>query len=480
METTLAPPTTLTALIYVRVSSDKKGKGRSVEEQEKECRARAEDEGWNVYPEVVKDNDRSASQYAKRKREGWAQVKTLLASGKVDVLVTWEASRAQRDMDAYMDLRSMCSTHGVKWAYSGSVYDLADRSDRFRTGLDALVAEDESERTRERVMRALRENASNGKPHGKIPFGYRREYHLNRDNSRELVGQFINEEQAALIREAATRFLAGEATNAIANDWNARNIPTAYPSNYGWQLGQIRRILTNPAINGKRVYQGKITGQATWEPIVDDDTFGRLQARFADPSRKTTRQRSNVRMLTGVARCGVCGGPLSCAPTKGKDRNPRRVYMCRYKACVSRGMEAMDNYVAETLIKWARSGELGTDEVTPDVLAAREHAESLRKRLEDAYTEFKADRLSAALLGRIEADLQADMKSAERAAMVHAMPTIVADMAMANDPEEFWEAQTTEAKRELVRACVNIVVYPVLVCGRRSFERETVSVTPRL
>lgn len=163
------------ALIYARVSSDPRGAGRSVAEQVDECRAFAEREGWTVVDEFT-DNDRSASRHARRDRPAWAKTKAALASGEVDVLVTWEASRAQRDLAAYTELREICASHGVRWAYSGTVYDLADRSDRFRTGLDALVAEDEADRTRERVQRALRSNATKGRPHGKRSFGYRRIY----------------------------------------------------------------------------------------------------------------------------------------------------------------------------------------------------------------------------------------------------------------------------------------------------------------
>ena len=163
------------ALIYARVSSDPRGAGRSVDEQVAECEAWAEREGWTV-ADVVKDTNRSASKRAKRVREGWAEVGRIVAAGEVDVLVTWEASRAQRDLDAYLGLRQLCTDHGVRWAYSGTVYDLTDRSDRFRTGLDALVAEDEAERTRERVLRAMRSNATKGRPHGRLAFGYRRVY----------------------------------------------------------------------------------------------------------------------------------------------------------------------------------------------------------------------------------------------------------------------------------------------------------------
>ena len=64
-------------------------------------------ERWKVA--VVVDNDRSASQYARRSRDGWGRVKAAVAGGRLDLLVTWEASRAQRDLDAYLELRRLCA-----------------------------------------------------------------------------------------------------------------------------------------------------------------------------------------------------------------------------------------------------------------------------------------------------------------------------------------------------------------------------------
>src|SRR5262245_18581041 len=66
------PPVTR-ALIYTRVSQDRKKRGRSVAEQEAECRAVCEAEGWHVL-DVLTDNDRSASRYATRGRPAWDEV----------------------------------------------------------------------------------------------------------------------------------------------------------------------------------------------------------------------------------------------------------------------------------------------------------------------------------------------------------------------------------------------------------------------
>lgn len=466
------------ALIYARVSSDPRGRGRSVDEQIAECKEWAGRESWDVV-DIVRDDNRSASRHAKRKRTGWADVHRRLGDGGVDLVVTWEASRAQRDLTAYTELRDLCSRHGVRWAYSGTVYDLTDRSDRFRTGLDALVAEDEAERTRERVLRAMRANAAKGRPHGRLPFGYRRIYD---PATRELVRQEPDPVQAPLVEEAARRFLAGESARSIASDWNQRNISTPHGDGR-WDLTQIRRILTNPAMNAKRVHQGAIVGDGTWAAILDDETFARLQARFADPSRRVMRRTPTARLLTGVLRCGVCGGAMQYQRLGGfGDRKLRHSYGCRQNQCVGRDMHALDAYVTGVTLEHLRNTDAaalldgGEGEGGHEALA---EVRDLTAQIDAATQEFIAKRISATTLGTIETELRSRIAEAQRRIRYDALPTIAAELAGADDIDAEWDAYSVEQRRELIKSLFEVVVLPVKTRGRKAFDPTRIRIDPR-
>lgn len=470
------------ALIYSRVSQDPTGRGRSVEQQRAECEAFCAREGWDVV-EILTDNDRSASRYAKGTRPAWEQVKQIIAAGEIDALVTWEASRAQRDLTAYAELRTICARHGVKWAYSGTVYDLADRSDRFRTGLDALVAEDEVERTSERIRRSTRAAAKAGRPHGRRLYGYRRTYD---PTTGELAGQEPHPEEAPIVREAAARFLAGESARSIANDLNRRGVPT--PHHGVWDLTRVRRILTNPAYAARRVHKGEIIGPASWPAILDDETFDALGARFADPSRRTNRRAPTVRLLSGVARCGVCGSAMRYAKqggyidrTTGLRRTVRLTYTCSgLTHCTARDLHKLEAFVVGVVLERlgrsdAREAIAGS-KADPATEAAMREAVELRQRLDDATTEFTAGRLSAATLARIEGELLPKIQDAERRARVAGLPTVAAEIAAHEDPGAAWDALQPEQRREVIRALLDVVVLPVKVRGRRGFDPETVRI----
>ncbi|MBM4646635.1 recombinase family protein, partial [Rhodococcus hoagii] len=152
--------------------ADQSGRGRSVSEQEAECRAICQREGWDV-AEVLSDNDVGASRFSRVKdRPAYERLKQVLQAG--DVLVLWEASRASRKLDGYVELRDLCAERGVLWNIGGQTYDPSRSNDRVMT---------ESGRSSRRTRRTRSSSAccalialtlSAGWRTGRSPTGYRR------------------------------------------------------------------------------------------------------------------------------------------------------------------------------------------------------------------------------------------------------------------------------------------------------------------
>ncbi|NYN82389.1 recombinase family protein, partial [Salmonella enterica] len=72
---------------------------RSVTDQLAELRAWAKREGWTVVREYAEQG--SASRYATRERPEWRAVMQAVGRREADALLTWEASRATRDLTDY-------------------------------------------------------------------------------------------------------------------------------------------------------------------------------------------------------------------------------------------------------------------------------------------------------------------------------------------------------------------------------------------
>ena len=455
------------AAVYTRVSSDPKALGRSVAEQEAECLAVCERQGWEVV-KVFCDNDRSASRYAKKGRPAYKQLREFVAEGGCDVLITWECSRAQRDLQDYVSLRELCRKAGVLWSYSGRLYDLSRTDDRFTTGLDALLAERESDVTRDRILRTVRSNAVKGRPHGPLPFGYVREYD---PSSGALVRQVIHEEQAELVRETARRVVAGESCHSIAEDYNRRG--TSPPRGGEWASTQIKRLVTNPRNVALRVHQGKVVGPADWDPILDESTYRQCVARLNDPSRKTTNEHAIKYLLSGIATCGVCGRPVKVQP----QRRFYMTYMCK-RFCVTRKVEWVDDLIVSLVIARLSQPDAAMlfTEPDDDVTATLDAIGDKRSRLEEFYEAAAKGEITPAGLGRIETNLLAEIEVLESRIRRYDVPSVVYELV--RGPAERWETLTLEQKREVLRTLLEIRILPGH-SGSKRFDPETIEVTWR-
>jgi DNA invertase Pin-like site-specific DNA recombinase len=449
------------AAIYCRVSSDPKGQGRSVAEQETECRAVAERAGWTV-TQVFCDNDYSASRYAKRDRPAYERLMAYVAAGKADVLITWEASRFQRDLEDYVRLRELCRSHEVLWSYNARTYDLSRTDDRLMTGLDALLSEREADVTRERVLRAVRANAVAGRPHGRMNYGYKREY-----ENGVLVRQVIDEDQAAVLREAAQRVLAGETPYAIAQDFAARAIPT--PRGGKWELSCVKRLIVNPSIIGKRVHRGEIIGDAIWPAILDDDTFYRVKAKLEDPARRSNRDSAIRHLLSGIASCGVCGGHIRVGKPRGY-----LSYICDAKFCVARKTWAVDELITKLVIARLNRPDAADLFTTPENHDDLDELAALRARLDTFYDAAAAGEITATALARIETKLLAEITALEHRSRTANVPTVLYDMI--GNAEAVWEQLSMPQRREVIKTLLDVKLLRSYR-GARTLQPESVVVT---
>jgi DNA invertase Pin-like site-specific DNA recombinase len=443
------------AIIYTRVSSDKSGYGRSVSEQEKECRAICERNDWPV-AEVLSDNDIGASRWSRKDRPAYKQLASTLRRG--DVLVTWEASRAQRDLKAYVQLAELCANRGVKMSYGGRVFDLESGDDRFTTGLDALLAAKEADLNRDRAMRTVIANAGEGKPHGKIAYGYR----AKRNPDTGVIEKRIpHEEHAPIVQEIAGRIIAGESLYAIAKDLTARGVPPAGKATT-WRGTIIARMMVRPTYAGLRGHRDAVIPSTHWEPLITVEQHEAIVAILRDPSRRTVRGTGPKHLLSGIARCSICQTPVQ----RQKVRDGVSVYMCPKGAHVGRRQGSVDDLITKLIIKRLSKPDaleaLGAAGRTGDGEDAHAAAEKLRGRLRDAAAEYAADpegtitldmlkTIKATIQPRID-ELDAKARSAYRSPLLE---EIVGPNAAA-----VWKRWTIIQRRDLIRSILEVEIRP--------------------
>lgn len=483
-------------MLYGRVSKHS-GRGhdgdpgaRSVDQQLDIMLAQAAREQVTVVG-PYRDDGISASRYANGKaRAGWQQVMNALLSGQANELWTWEMSRASRDRDVTSKLLTVCVANNVLLNVGGKVHDPRDPDDGFLLDLQSALAVRESAATAKRIKRDVDARAAAGMPHGKIPYGYRREYD---PTTRYVRAQLPCPDTAPILRELVARILAGESMYAIAADLNARGVPSPQTVReirvHGerarrtlWRGDEIRDQVLSPTAAGLRIHEGKVVGDATWPALISAPDRAALLRLLRSPGRQ--QWFGPVKhLLTGIAECGVCGTPLRATKNRGYPS-----YACpgpdkRGASCVTRVRAPLDAYVTRRVLARLADPGLAAD------VAARQAAGSARTRdvlaeitgkrvqLAELEEECLAQRISAAAFGRFEARLLAEIAELERdAAAASGLPPVVL-RAVGPQAAAVWEAFDLAWQRQVIRALFRVVVHRSgRPRGARGFDPDTVDV----
>lgn len=336
------PPT---VWLYGRVSQETRsgrGAGRSVNQQLTIGKRIAGENEWRIGG-VYQDNDRSASEYARRSREDWERllddINAKARDG--DILWVWELSRGTRERLVWANLVEVCKRKRMWIGVNHKVFDPHDADDMHSLDQMMAAAIHESAKTRERVSRDIQAHADEGGLHGPTGYGYRRIYD---PATRELIRQELHPDQAPIIREAARRYLTGESIGEIVKDLNRRKIPTERGRVageiivdkdgtervcQGWNGKVLRESLLRPTLMGMRGHNGRLIAPEEgrgWPILIDPEDWYAIRQKLTTKTRDNYSRRGTVMYpLSGAAVCDVCGGRIGSA---GKTRVGVAKYNC--------------------------------------------------------------------------------------------------------------------------------------------------------
>lgn len=467
---------------YLRVSKDAKGRGKSTDQQHMENTRAISDQGWSVHQHPYRDNDRSASRYARRGREGFTQLVEDLEVDRfdADVLVIWESSRGSRRAGEWYDLIERCKERRVKIYVTTHrrVYDPENARDRRSLREDASDAEYESDKTSERIQRDVRDAAERGQVHGKNLYGYLRVYD---PRTRALLRIEEHPEQAPVVKEAARRILAGESYYSVAKSFNERRIESRRPAtkdhrkHLGWTPPAVKQMLTMSAYAGKRQYRGEIISDGQWPALIDPEVWEKkLLPILNDPKRKRTNDWPAKHLLTGIAVCDVCGaGTRVGKQNRGRkqfDENgialPREhynTYLCSGVPGKTGFHTAMKEEFLDQVVTELLFARLERPDFIARVGKADEGADAERQALIDEIDghQHYLDEVRAQAAARHDLSIlfaQEDLikpKIAEAQRELERLASadpLVLDLAASRDVREAWEKLELADKRRVIRA----------------------------
>jgi site-specific DNA recombinase len=253
------------------------------------------------------------SAWSDKQRPDFERMLRDAESGAFDVVLVWKFDRMARSVLTFERAVRGLTGCGVQFASLSESVETTTPMGTFTLHLAGALAQLESDTISYRVRAANRHLASKGR----VASGGRRCFGYNRDGS-------VNLEEAGLLREAARRFLDGATLTAVVKGWNAQGIRT--PSGNEWGPSVLGRLLRAERIAGMRRH-GEHVFTGDWEPIIDRGTFYALAEALEDSKRRTVRRGIKRHLLTGIARCSLCGQGMGT-------RVPKASQGVRY-ACVN-------------------------------------------------------------------------------------------------------------------------------------------------
>ena len=319
------------AAIYARYSTDLQNPA-SIEDQVRSCRERILAEGGTV---VEVYSDAAVSGGSMSARPGLRALLEDARLGQFNVVMSEALDRLSRDQEDIAGIYKRL-THADVDLITLSEGTVSELHIGLKGTMNALFLKDLAQKTR----RGLRGRVEQGLSGGGNSYGYRVVRRLLADGSAATGEREIEPEQAEVVSRIFSEYVDGRSARKIAaglnrdgissprgGEWNASTIHGSRQRRNGilnneMYVGRLvwnrQRFVKDPD-SGKR--QSRLNPPEEWITtdvpdlrIIDDDTWHKaqtLKSRYS--SQAGNKRQTKKRLLTGLLKCGCCGGNMTIA-----------------------------------------------------------------------------------------------------------------------------------------------------------------------
>lgn len=280
-------------VLYVRVSA-LMGRGgdtfHSPDVQIAAMRRATTNAGLREVAVIDDDIDRSGRTF---ERPGIERIRELVTAGKVDVVAVHELSRVGRNLSESLEFIKWLRKHGVSVLSSQEKIDDTPEG-QFQLGLWLNLAELYGNQIGRRWAQIIERRARLKRPHGRTKHGY-----LKGDDGSYIIDPHLG----PLVTRMFQQYANGESITFIAEQYAiARGKPIAKQ--------QVKAMLRNPVYLGRLQLRSSVSGLVdvpdAHPPLVDQDTWERVQRRIDADRTTPPRHLEPAYSLTGFGICPYC------------------------------------------------------------------------------------------------------------------------------------------------------------------------------
>lgn len=315
------------AALYPRVSTDEQAKfGLSIHDQQTDLEKYAKDNNMKIVG-VYADEGFSARKKIEQ-RPAMLRLLEDVRANKIDIILVTKLDRWFRNIGEYYKVQEILEAHNVSWRTIYEDYDTTTAAGRLKINIMLAVAQDEADRTSERIKKVFEGKRRRNEPlNKKTPVGYM------------VQGKTvaIDKEKEPLVRLFFKTFIE---TGSV------RDAAFAVPElKLTYQTAS--RMLSVTA------YAGNWNGIVV-PPYLNREEYQQIQTMRHRVSRKTIENR--VYIFSGLIICGECGRRMGGGIRPRKNGNCAFVYSCwrhfQYAGCennVSIVETKIEKYLLETI-----------------------------------------------------------------------------------------------------------------------------------
>lgn len=433
------------AALYIRVSTEEQARhGLSLEDQKNSLTQFSKSHGMKIVG-IYEDAGISARKPYK-KRPALLKLLDDCRVGKIDLILFIKLDRWFRNVGNYYAVQEILDQYGVSWQATQEDYETTTASGRLKVNIMLSVAQDEADRTSERIKFVFEGKRARLEPlTGNIPFGYKIEGKaFKKDESKE-----------ALVNDFFKKYLASGSISKTSEF-----IREKYGISMRYHL--IDKMLRSTT------YYGKYYNMDGMCPAyITKEDHEKIQAM----RRKVVRKAKNNRtyLFSGLVVCPECGNRM------GARINTKQTYVfyncnghyTKQNGCQNRvnlGERKIEEYLLATVDNKfheykANFSALKNAEINKRARAEISAAKSKLNKLKDLYLndiitleELKADRES--LLAKIS-----DLEKAALPEQKQDFESI--DRVLIENWKESYDGLNREEKREFWRIIIKeIKIYP--------------------
>ena len=409
--------------LYARVSTEEQARhGLSIEAQLTTLREWANKEGVVVVGEYV-DAGVSARKPASKRPELTRLLQDIEA-GKITLVVFIKLDRWFRNVGEYYKVQEVLDRHKVAWRAILEDYETQTASGRFKINIMLSVAQDEADRTSERVKYIKADIRSRGKlTNGRVPPGY-----ISKDGV-----AVIDPAKADIMRECFRHFISVQSVNELRK-WALETYGELHPYNH-WRL-----YLRN------EIYTGRLEGKQVFEPLISDDDFALVQKILSDRSPRNAGQyKHHTYLFTGKIFCAECGKKMV---THACQQSTYIYYRC--PTYIIHRCEHQKRHNEKSIEQWLRTNILEHISSYNAELKKRPAPKPvdtapIKRKLEKLWDLYSNDLIDRDMYETEYNKLQAQLKAAESA--IIEMPKPI-DIKSYQDALQAYDTLTPELRRE--------------------------------